>query len=160
MNADHFGYVNGPMSVQSLILRGMFSAKDWPEGRIPPKHRKNLGSEGDLKSIHGRGLRLGWCLGKPGVLRGDQAQRRPVFIGVASRHRCDEAIAYEARHRHWYILGFRGLQNEADIFESQRESEADFVVVPFYNQAAINLINRRVEKRRCQEVHEYGRIDA
>jgi hypothetical protein len=59
MNADHFGYVNGPMSVQSLILCGMFSAKDWPEGRIPPKHWKNLGSEGISNRSTNQGLSLG-----------------------------------------------------------------------------------------------------
>src|SRR5580698_3729056 len=120
---------------------------------------------GELHFLRGlsRGLMAGLAprLGRrqSSVFSGNQPKRGPIFIRIPARHRGNEPVANDARDWHWDALRLSRLEHKTHILESERKRESNLVVVPFDDQAAVGLVDRRIKKRRSQKVHKSGCIN-
>src|SRR5579862_1029866 len=94
-----------------------------------------------------------------GVLRGDAAEDGPIFVGIAARHSGHKAVTNDAGNGHRDAGGFRGLQDEANVFQTKLRGKTCWFMLAFNNEAAVSLVDRSVKEGTREKFEESGGVD-
>jgi hypothetical protein len=82
-----------------------------------------------------------------GLLRGEQAECRPVEFRIATRNAGDQTIAQDANRRHGHASRFYLGERQAHVLEGEREDETAGCVMSPSNLVAVNPVNAAAKHR-------------